>query len=72
MLLNIKILAFLPLEELDDHFLMIYNEFEAEGKLFKDFLDYFVKNWMKGKKYPKEMWNYSKGVKFIFNNIINH
>ncbi len=62
MILNIKILAFLPLEELDDHFQMIYNEFEGEGKAFKDFLDYFVRNWMKASKNSKEMWNYSKGV----------
>ncbi len=62
MILNIKILPFLPLQEVDDHFYMIYEEYEGKGKAFKEFLDYLIRNWLKGNKYPKEIWNYSKGV----------
>ena len=62
MILNIKILPFLPLQEVDDHFNMISEEYEGEGRAFKEFLDYFIRNWLKGNKYPKEIWNYSKGV----------
>ena len=66
MILNIKILPFIDLSEIDDRFLNIYNSFEGEGDKFKVFLDYFHKNFIKSAKYSKTMWNYQRGVVFFF------
>ena len=77
MILNLKTLPFIDINDIEERFSLIYQHFHKEEKIFKDFLDYVDKNWIKSQKYKKELWNYSKGViKIIskstkFNNIIN-
>jgi len=63
MILNLKSLAFNDLEEIDERFYLIEEEYQKLGPEYEKLLVYFKKNCIKGNKYEKTMWNYSKGVK---------
>ncbi len=62
MILNLKILPFIELENVEERFEMIYEDFEKEGNNFREFLDYFEGNWIKSSICEKDIWNYSRGV----------
>jgi hypothetical protein len=64
--LNLKSLAFDDLEEVEKRYEIIEKEYRQCGPEFEKFLNYFEKNWIKGKKFKKILWNYSKGVNSVF------
>ena len=53
MILNIKILPFVDLREIKDRSLNIYKFYKKKGNIFKNFIEYFNKNFMKSHKYSK-------------------
>ena len=62
LILNLKALAFSPIENVNKRFEKINAEFHIQGDLFKNYLGYFQRTWISG-KHSIRQWNYSKGVK---------
>ena len=66
MILNIKALPFNKLEDVEERFKNIQSHFQDQGDPFKEFLLYFKRNWIEERKFKKTLWNYNKGVLFLY------
>jgi len=56
---NFKLLCFIPLNQIEN----FYNLIKAKyGVIFRNFFDYFTKNYIKGKLYDKTIWNYYTAI----------
>jgi len=69
LLANIKLLAFVPLEQLDEFFNLIVTKYKDR---YLDFLNYFYKTYIKNNKdgiFSPNNWNYNT---LIVNNINNN
>lgn len=62
LILNLKCLAFIDLDAIENRFSMIKEKFGSINK-FEELLKYFEINWIKEKNFKQNLWNYSKGVK---------
>lgn len=62
MILNLKVLAFTRLEDVEKRFENIKRHFGRIEGNFEEFLAYFEINWIKGTKIQKKYWNYSMAV----------
>ena len=62
MILNLKVLAFTKLEEVEKRFENIKRHFSRLEGNFEEFLNYFEVNWIKGRVFKKKIWNYSLAV----------
>ena len=64
--MNLKALAFTPLEEVKKRFEIMRGSFSKLGPQIKEFLTYFENTWMGAKKkFNKELWNYYPAVKIL-------
>lgn len=72
LILNLKVLAFTNIEEVDKRFEAIKSHFKKFGSEYEEFLAYFQINWISGKKHLRDLWNYSLAVnkKFMKKKII--
>ena len=81
MIINLKALCFLQLNQVENFFKKIKTKFNARGRLFKKYLsEYFELTWLRGKPFCKELWNYSNGISrqdnsisqklFLCNNVV--
>jgi hypothetical protein len=62
LILNLKVLAFTNIEDVDKRFEAIKIHFNKLGGDYEEFLAYFQINWISGKKHMKDLWNYSLAV----------
>ena len=62
---NFKLLSFIPLDLVDNFFNLIKSKY---GTIFRNFLTYFKKNYIKGRIFYKNVWNYNN---FVSNNLNN-
>ena len=68
MILNLKSLSFTKIENVEEKYNMIDDEFQKLGQPFKEFITYFSNTWIKKKSalYPIGMWNYNLGVRMKY------
>ncbi len=68
LILNLKVLAFTILEDIDKKFESIKNHFKKFGESYEEMLSYFQINWISGKKFSPDLWNYSLAVNYEYLN----